>query len=520
MKILDLGAHDGFVSDWIVRQLRTNGVTDIQCDGVEANSTGVSKFNERMERLGIEGTCVRGLAEDAERLLTPNSYDAVIAFEVIEHVPDVPEFLRVCERMLVPGGRVYLSTPDGCFGDGKNPHHLRVYRAIDLFEVCRHRGTVVDMVVGHDTVTVLCYEPAPPKSELAIYTGGGWEKWHPMDIESKGLGGSETAAIRLAEAMSDEYQVTVYGECDYCAYKQVIFKPHHTFDPMEWREALIVSRSPWMFDMQIAAQRKLLWMHDTDYGMQMSPERIEKMDAIMVLSEWHRDYVNELYPTTTPKTVVTGNAIEASYFENLVQIVRPPVALYSSSPDRGLDVLLELWPEVRELLPDAELHYCYSSVYDKVAEQNPLIRKFRDRVRVLADQPGVVNLGSLTQPALAEKMVEARVWCAPSWNTPNNVPFMETYCIGAQEAAAAGACVIASGWGALPERVEQAANSILIPAKEDGSGIRTDEWVRAIVNGMTQVEYEVSPSALSTTWEIRANEFDRVITYGLPTPTG
>lgn len=516
MRILDLGAHDGFVSDWIVRQLRANGVTDIHCDGVEANSTGVARFNERMERLGVTGVCHRGLAEDAERLCEIGSYDAVVAFEVIEHVPDVDEFLRVCEAMCRPGGRVYLSTPDGCFGDGNNPHHLRVYRSIDLFELCRRRGEVVDMTVGFDTVTVIAYEPyvgRPPREELTIYCGPGWEKWHPMDIESKGLGGSETAAIRLAEAMADKYNVTVYGECDYCAYKQVVFKPHHTFDPMDYRDGFICSRIPAVFDVHINAGRKLLWMHDTDYGPSINEARAEKIDAVMVLSEWHRDHVAELYPFLEDKLVVTGNAIEPSYFDvSTPTEVRPPTALYSSSPDRGLDLLLDLWPEVREAIPDAELHFCYSSVYDKVAEQNSQIGAFRNKVRTLSDQPGVVNLGSLTQPQLAAKMSEVAVWLAPSYNTVHDAPFYETYCIGAQEAAAAGACLVVSDWGALPERTELAVNSIRIPE------FNKDQWVRAIVNGMTQVTYQRSLAALNLTWKVRAQEFDKVIVYGLPTP--
>jgi hypothetical protein len=36
-------------------------------------------------------------------------------------------------------------------------------------------------------------------------------------------------------------------------------------------------------------------------------------------------------------------------------------ALYTSSPDRGLDFLLELWPRVREQVPDAELHCAYAN---------------------------------------------------------------------------------------------------------------------------------------------------------------
>ncbi len=515
MRILDLGAHDGFVGTWLARQLK--GLT---IDGVEANSDAVRIANERAHREGVSGTYVQGLAEDAAGHFDPASYDAVVAFELIEHVTDVEAFLDTCERMCRPGGRVYLSTPDGTFGEGKNPHHLRVYRSVDLYELCRRRGQVEDMLVGHDTVTVISYTPGEKKPELAIYCGPGWENWHPTDIENKGLGGSETAAIRLAEALSDRYTVTVYGECDFCAYRQVQFKPHWAFDPMEERDVIIASRTPWLVDRPLNTASVVLWMHDTDYGHEMTPERVEKFNAIMCLSEWHKEYVTDLYPWTEGKIEVTTNAIEPSYFAGEVPDVRAPIATFSSSPDRGLDLLLSLWHKVRDAIPDAELHYCYSSVYDKVAEQNPPIAAFRDRVRALSDQEGVVNLGSLTQKQLAKQMMKSSVWLAPSYNTLHDVPFNETYCIGAQEAAAAGCVLVVSDWGALSERVEIAVNSVAIPAPDNGKGIREDEWVQAIVNSMTIPVHQKSLPALELTWHKVADDFDDVICNGLASVKG
>jgi glycosyltransferase involved in cell wall biosynthesis len=513
MRILDLGAHDGFVGTWLHRQ-----VARLTIDGIEANSKAVEIANRRNRENGTDGRYVVGLAEDAREHFEPGSYDAVAAFELIEHVPDVRAFLETCEAMVRPGGRVYLSTPDGTFGDGQNPHHLRVYRAVDLFELCRRRGRVADMLVGHDGVSVISYTPGESdRPELAIYAGPGWEKWHPKDIESKGLGGSETAAVRLAEALSDRgYVVTVYGETDYCAWRQIQFKPHHTFDPAEERDVVIASRSPQLADHPINARVKLLWMHDTDYGSMMTPERVKGFDYVLPLSEWHEMHLLSMYPwLDEEKLVLFGNAIEPSYFGDNGMQVRPPIALYSSSPDRGLDLLLRMWPAVRDLLPTAELHYCYSSVYDRVAEQNPSIREFRAGVAGLAEQPGVVNLGSLSQNELAKKMQEVSAWLAPSWNTPNNVPFFETYCIGAQEAAAGGAVLVVSDWGALCERVNDATNSVAIPAPEDGKGIREDEWVRSIVNAMTIPVHQPSLFALKMTWEFRAEQLDEVIN-GVP----
>ena len=60
--------------------------------------------------------------------ISPQAYrpsKVVCAFEVLEHVQSVDGFLTSLEQLVKPGGRVYLSTPNGCFGAGHNPNHLR-----------------------------------------------------------------------------------------------------------------------------------------------------------------------------------------------------------------------------------------------------------------------------------------------------------------------------------------------------------------------------------------------------------
>lgn len=158
--------------------------------------------------------------------------------------------------------------------------------------------------------------------------------------------------------------------------------------------------------------------------------------------------------------------------------------LYTSSPDRGLDILLELWPQVRERVPSATLGHCYSLVYDEIANAVPAIGEFRAHVAELAKQPGVEYLGHLTQPELAKTMQESLVWTAPSWATLQGLPFFETSCIGAMEAQAAGCLVVASDWGALSETVKVGR---LVNSDPPGKRWRA-AIVREIVDGLTNPE--------------------------------
>jgi ubiquinone/menaquinone biosynthesis C-methylase UbiE len=64
----------------------------------------------------------------AEHIPLPDqSVDVIVSFETIEHVRDPHRFLDECARVLAPGGRLVISTPNkGIYtfvGGVKNPHH-------------------------------------------------------------------------------------------------------------------------------------------------------------------------------------------------------------------------------------------------------------------------------------------------------------------------------------------------------------------------------------------------------------
>jgi cyclopropane-fatty-acyl-phospholipid synthase len=50
----------------------------------------------------------RILNQDFLNYTAPVPYDAIVILGVMEHLPDYPSVLRQCQRLLKPGGRVYL----------------------------------------------------------------------------------------------------------------------------------------------------------------------------------------------------------------------------------------------------------------------------------------------------------------------------------------------------------------------------------------------------------------------------
>lgn len=62
-----------------------------------------------------------------------NSFDFVISFQVIEHIGDDVDFVKEVCRVLKPGGRFIVSTPNAAMSLTRNPWHVREYR-IDEFD--------------------------------------------------------------------------------------------------------------------------------------------------------------------------------------------------------------------------------------------------------------------------------------------------------------------------------------------------------------------------------------------------
>lgn len=170
-------------------------------------------------------------------------------------------------------------------------------------------------------------------------------------------------------------------------------------------------------------------------------------------------------------------------------------AVYSSSPDRGGDIALELWPRVREQVPDAELILTYSRWFDRCAEMFQHAHGHLERIRELLEQPGVSRVeGGLGQRDLAHLMRTSLVWVAPSFYTPGGAKFEETSCISAMEAQASGLVVVASNWGALTETVMHGTLIDGDPGEPDGAW--RDAFVDAVVQGLTDETVQTTAQTL------------------------
>jgi len=56
-----------------------------------------------------------------------NSFDTVVCFQVIEHIKDDSVMLNEIYRILKPGGKMLLTTPNKLMSLTRNPYHIREY---------------------------------------------------------------------------------------------------------------------------------------------------------------------------------------------------------------------------------------------------------------------------------------------------------------------------------------------------------------------------------------------------------
>ena len=86
--------------------------------------------------------------------IADNSFDFAVTFQVIEHIMDDKAFISEINRVLKPGGKLLLSTPNRLMSLTRNPWHIREYTADELRQVLSSVFSSVEMkgVYGNEKV--------------------------------------------------------------------------------------------------------------------------------------------------------------------------------------------------------------------------------------------------------------------------------------------------------------------------------------------------------------------------------
>jgi len=314
-----------------------------------------------------------------------------------------------------------------------------------------------------------------------FFCGKSLEPWAPFSLREGGIGGSETAVIHVAKGLAEAgWHVDVYNDCEPFTgtYDGVGYWPYQWYRPdlnpdllIGWRQAGTL-----LTDAQAPARVRWEWLHDLHMVDLIGTDDAEYYDRFAPVSQWHGDYLKMVYPFLGDKVRPTRNGIDLARFTHEVER-NPKKVVYSSSPDRGLDALLAIWPEIVGQVPEAVLHVFYG--WENV-DKFPHLRPWKAAIEeLLAKTPNAIWRGRVDQDTLAREFLSAGCWFYPT-------TFPEVSCITAMECMAAGVAILASDCGALPETVGN--RGILLPGYPN-SEVYQRMFIEEAVDLLTNEEY-------------------------------
>ena len=121
---------------------------------------------------------------------------------------------------------------------------------------------------------------------------------------------------------------------------------------------------------------------------------------------------------------------------------------WQSSYDRGLDIVLWIWPKIKEKLPDATLDICYGwDLFLKAYANNPERMMWKSKLDELMKQPGITHHGKIGQEEMKKIRSKMDIWIYPTY-------FEEINCIGALECQRDGVVPCVINLAALSETVQ------------------------------------------------------------------
>jgi len=372
-----------------------------------------------------------------------------------------------------------------------------------------------EIFVSWTELPSLVKEPLiPTKPIIAFMVDGGFTNWTGSDILTKGVGGSETWAIETASAMQKlypQYKIIVFCKTDnYENFRNVDYYPLHEFYntiSTTRIKACIVSRFSHYCTVALKGfvENLYLVLHDLGPTGNIIPldNRLRK---VVCLTPWHKQFFLQSFPQLQDLTDYCHYGIDQDIFKPAEKIKNR--FIYSSYPNRGLLTLLQMWDDIKKILPDATLNI-YSDVFGKWVNEN-----YPDEMKaiqqILWDENGVekyYNRGIIYHSWVSKKEL-ARGWSQSEyWLYP--CKFAETFCLTALEAARSKTLAICNNLGALVDVVGD--RGVIVNGDST-----TEEWKQNVLQKIREISQDDQKReelieenyewSCSHTWEGQAQE--------------
>lgn len=190
VRLLDVACNDGWMAQNLTTDFKGETFPAIRYHGLDLNPGCI----ERAKARGVQRAKFKvGRAEDAYGTIFPGDqtgpYDAVVAFELVEHVKDPDAVLAAMASVCKPGGSLFVSTPLGACTGGDLPHwwvvepagHVRAFTPRTFAELLNrhahcdyiniHQASQGELMVARAIVR----DPEAPRHVLSEKGFGAWD---------------------------------------------------------------------------------------------------------------------------------------------------------------------------------------------------------------------------------------------------------------------------------------------------------------------------------------------------------
>lgn len=205
-----------------------------------------------------------------------------------------------------------------------------------------------------------------------------------------------------------------------------------------------------------------------------------KLNKLIFLSHYQKTAYLQHLPMVDEgrHCLMFENMIDTSMFDKTIE--KENQFIYASAPNRGLEVLLDIWPDIHKELPDYVLKIAGSTnMYNVKSNDNDvhITNDQREKLLEIGEKlfnkiknneiPGTELLGGLSHQELINELEKSKALLYPS-------TFPETCCHLLNMALHAGAVPVTSQVGALVEKIANGDNGITIPGDPASDQFKQD----------------------------------------------
>ena len=283
------------------------------------------------------------------------------------------------------------------------------------------------------------------KNNLCFYMGYS-PPFNGKNYGNKNVYGSEISAIKLAETLSDIYNVYIFifnlSEEDEIIYNNVSYlNVNKLYDFTNIDIMIVVRYINYFIYFKNIAKKTFIWLQDviphpaykgitlSSNGDNLLYNLNKSYDKIIVLSDYqlynNLNYIN----LSIDKYSIINNIIDTKYYKSDIPIIKNRF-IYTSDISRGLDLLIDCLLFIQNTIPDISL-----VVFRKDGFTESIITK-------LKNLNNVIVYGKETQDVVANEFLQAEYFFYPTH-------FSETFSNSSAEAQLYNTVCIYNNIGSL-----------------------------------------------------------------------